>query len=70
MATSLEIHPGDCWERCRCPYCPKVFPAGNRVGTGKKSEGGFCSLDCCTRFAALDIQERLNRSGAPGQGNE
>jgi len=36
----------ECWDQNVCPHCNKQIPEGTRVGSGKKSEGGFCSLNC------------------------
>lgn len=44
-----------------CPWCGKNIPEGTRVGSGRKSEGGFCSLDCYTKYYALELQERAKR---------
>lgn len=49
------------WAKNICPYCGKSIPEGTRVGTGRKSDGGFCSLNCYTRFYQLELQERANR---------
>jgi predicted nucleic acid-binding Zn ribbon protein len=38
------------WDKCICPTCGKKIPEGTRVGSGKKSEGGFCSLHCHTTY--------------------
>jgi hypothetical protein len=32
-----------------------------RVGSGRKSEGGFCSLDCYASFYQLELTERARR---------
>jgi len=32
-----------------------------RVGTGRKSDGGFCSLDCYANFYQLELSERARR---------
>jgi hypothetical protein len=29
------------WDNNVCPNCGKKIPAGKRVGSGKKSDGGF-----------------------------
>ena len=61
MAFAEKAYLLDCWERVVCPYCRKVFPETTRVGSGQKKMGGFCSLDCYTRYYELDIRERLRR---------
>jgi hypothetical protein len=55
MADSERSYLLDCWDEGICPYCRKSFPPQNRVGTGSKEKGGFCSLDCYTRSYELEI---------------
>lgn len=50
MAESIEASPLELWDRNICPNCGKTIPQGTRVGSGRKREGGFCSLDCYTSF--------------------
>jgi predicted nucleic acid-binding Zn ribbon protein len=50
------------WSLNVCPMCGKAIPEGTRVGSGRKSEGGFCSLDCYTIYYGLEIQERAQRA--------
>jgi hypothetical protein len=49
------------WQRNICPFCGKQIPDGTRVGTGRKQEGGFCSLDCYTHYYALELLEKARR---------
>ncbi len=49
------------WEAGICPYCSKTIPEGTRVGSGRKCEGGFCSLDCYARYYQLELQARFLR---------
>jgi hypothetical protein len=51
----------DLWERNVCPYCGKQIPEMSRVGSGRKSDGGFCSLDCYARYHALELAERARK---------
>ena len=44
-----------------CPPCGKQIPAGQRVGSGQKSKGGFCSLDCYASFYQYELAERARR---------
>lgn len=44
------------WEQNICPYCGRTIPEGTRVGSGRKAEGEFCSLDCYAQFYALDLR--------------
>ena len=53
---SLEL-----WELNICPNCGQFIPEGTRVGSGQKADGGFCSLDCYTKFYALELVERAQR---------
>jgi hypothetical protein len=49
------------WEQNICPYCGQTIPEGQRTGSGSKAKGGFCSLDCYTRYYALELAERARR---------
>jgi hypothetical protein len=49
------------WDQNICPNCGKTIPQGTRVGSGRKSEGGFCSLGCYTNFYQLELTERARR---------
>ena len=44
----------------------KKIPEGKRVGSGKKSEGGFCSLDCYGDYKA-ELTERHNKAIAAAE---
>lgn len=66
MATSEQTYLAECRTDNMCPYCHKTFPPEERIGSGRKSEGGFCSLDCYTKYHATDILERQSRLGRPG----
>jgi hypothetical protein len=61
MAESMEASLLELWDRNICPNCGKTIPQGTRVGSGRKSEGGFCSLDCYTSFYQLQLTERARR---------
>lgn len=50
MAESIEASLLKLWDRNICPNCFKTIPQGTRVGSGRKREGGFCSLDCYISF--------------------
>lgn len=60
-----EIDLLECWEQNLCPQCGKRIPEGTRVGTGIKSEGGFCSLDCYAAFYGPELVERHRRRTLP-----
>jgi hypothetical protein len=49
------------WDKNICPNCGKEIPLGTRVGSGRKSEGGFCSLDCYVQFYSVTLLERAER---------
>jgi hypothetical protein len=61
VATSEEVYLLELWDQNICPNCGKAIPQGARVGSGRKSEGGFCSLDCYTSFYQLELTERARR---------
>jgi hypothetical protein len=65
MARSESAYLLDLWDRNIYPYCGKSIPEGTRVGTGKKVNGGFYSLDCYARYYEMDIKERLSRLHKP-----
>lgn len=44
-----------------CPWCGKEIPEGTRVGSGRKDEGGFCSLACYANYYSLELQERARK---------
>ena len=50
MAESIEASLLELWDRNICPNCGKTIPQGTRVGSGRKREGGYCSLDCYPSF--------------------
>jgi len=62
MDMSEEQHLLDLWGRNVCPYCGKDIPEGTRVGSGRKSEGGFCSLTCYANYYALELRERAKKA--------
>jgi hypothetical protein len=50
MAESIEASRLELWDRNICPNCFKTIPQATRGGSGRKREGGFCSLDCHPSF--------------------
>jgi hypothetical protein len=50
------------WEQNVCPFCGNPIPEGTRVGSGRKSEGGFCSLRCYADYYALELAERARKA--------
>jgi hypothetical protein len=61
MAESIEAYLLELWDQNTCPNCGNTIPQGTRVGSGRKSEGGFCSLDCYASFYQLELAERARR---------
>jgi len=55
MAISESSYLKDLWERSLCPYCHTRIPESARVGSGRISDGGFCSLECFSRYHELDL---------------
>lgn len=50
------------WEEGLCPQCSAAIPGGKGVGTGKRSDGTFCSLDCIARFhGPMFIERHIER---------
>ena len=58
MDKSEEEYLLELWERNICPYCGNTIPAKSRVGSGDKRRGGFCSLDCFTRYYEFELLKR------------
>ncbi len=52
------------WDKNICPFCGKLIPEGERVGSGRKREGGFCSLDCYANYHQEKLIERAKRIAA------
>jgi len=61
MFENMEQYLLDLWGKNVCPNCGKDIPEGHRVGSGRKSDGGFCSLDCYARFYEAELTERARR---------
>jgi hypothetical protein len=70
LAITEESFLLDCWERGVCPFCGKAFPPTERVGSGQKAKGGFCSLTCYTKYYEMDIVERQNKIIGGGSGSQ
>lgn len=50
------------WVANTCPCCGVSIPEGTRVGTGRKVDGGFCSMTCYLAYYSLEIAERTQRA--------
>lgn len=44
-----------------CPQCGKAIPEGTAVGTGRHSDGRFCSLECVALFHGDTFIKRHKR---------
>jgi hypothetical protein len=49
------------WAKYICPNCGERIPEHGRVGTGKKADGGFRSLDCYAKYYQTELQERAKK---------
>lgn len=49
------------WDKNICPSCGQLIPEGKRIGSGKKDEGGFCSMDCLVQFQGATLIERAKK---------
>ena len=49
------------WDKNICPFCGKLIPEGERVGSGRRREGGFCSLACYSEYHKVELIERAKR---------
>lgn len=61
MARSESDYLLELWAKNVCPFCGKPIKEGTRVGTGRKRDGGFCSLECYTRYYELELRERARK---------
>jgi len=61
MARSERNHLLELWSKNICPYCGKDIPDGKRVGSGKKADGGFCSLDHYAAYHELTLKEKAKK---------
>ena len=64
MAESEQDYLLELWAKNICPNCGKDIPEGKRVGSGKKADGGFCSLTCYAEYYRAEIVERAKRVAA------
>lgn len=68
MAISEATYLKMMWEQDLCAYCHSPILEGQRVGSGRRSDGGFCRLDCFAKYHALEFVEKaslLERSMPP-----
>lgn len=64
MARSEEDYLRELWDKNICPNCGKDIPEGKRIGSGKRAEGGFCTLDCYTNYHQVALIERAKKLAA------
>ncbi|MFI5102811.1 MAG: hypothetical protein ACHP9V_05500 [Terriglobales bacterium] len=67
MPESEQKYLLELWEKGVCPNCGKKIPEGERVGSGKKSDGGFCSLDCYGEYYKAELMERHKKAIAAAE---
>ena len=58
MAISEAAYLEKMWKRNECPICHRSIPKGTRVGTGRKADGGFCGLECYSKYYVLELWEK------------
>jgi hypothetical protein len=51
----------DLWAKNICPWCGNSIPEGKRVGSGRKADGGFCSVACYANYHSLELGERARK---------
>jgi hypothetical protein len=54
------------WDQGVCPNCGSKIPTGARVGSGRRVDGGFCSLDCYAVYHSLSLTEKAKRLAQAG----
>lgn len=62
MDVSENAYLLELWAKNICPWCGKTIPEGTRVGSGRKSDGGFCSLACYADYHALTLIDRAKKA--------
>ena len=63
-AKSEDEYLLELWERNIFPTCGRSIPEGTRVGSGRRREGGFCSLDCYAKYRIGDVVDRARTTAA------
>jgi hypothetical protein len=48
----------DMWDKGVCPTCDSVIKEGQRVGNGRKWQGGFCSLKCYATYNGAELAQK------------
>ena len=61
MAMSETQYLLELWSMNVCPWCERDIKPNTRVGSGRKNEGGFCSLDCYVKYYSIELNERARK---------
>lgn len=61
MGNSETEYLLELWDKNICPFCGQDIAEGTRIGSGKRSEGGFCSMDCFARYHEAELVKRSAR---------
>ena len=67
MADQERSYLLELWDKGVCPNCGTKIPEGKRVGSGKKSDGGFCSLDCYGEYYKTELTDRHKKAIAAAE---
>jgi len=62
MEESDQDYLLELWDANICPNCGATIPDGARVGSGKKREGGFCSLSCYGDYHKATLVDRHRKT--------
>lgn len=49
------------WDEGLCANCGKPIPEGARVGSGRRADGSFCSLDCYAQFHGEALLQKARK---------
>ena len=52
------------WDQNICPNCGNTISERSRIGSGKKSDGGFCKLDCYAEYHKRALMQRASHVAA------
>lgn len=58
MAEGEEAYLRTCWEQRVCPCCREAMLPGTAIGSGRASDGHFCSLRCYGQYHEGAIRRR------------
>jgi hypothetical protein len=58
---SERMYLARAWEDGVCPRCGKKVTAKDRVGSGRRADGGFCSLQCYAEYYQAEIRSKYRR---------